>query len=114
MISKIKQLFTPKLSKPGEAYIAAIRGDLTRLDKYKWGEVRRQVRSVVSNREWNYICKLETDLQKEKVAAEIAGLLLTGAGDEEDKNIMFVALTRAKDRIAVLKINEILNQLYQS
>ena len=31
---------------------------------------------------------------------------------EEDKNIMFVALTRAKDRIAVLKINEVLNTLH--
>jgi F-box protein, helicase, 18 len=33
---------------------------------------------------------------------------------EEDQNIMFVALTRAKDRIAVLKLAEVINQLYQS
>ena len=34
--------------------------------------------------------------------------------DEQDKNIMFVALTRAKDRIGVLKFHDALNYLYNT
>ena len=33
---------------------------------------------------------------------------------EEEQNIMFVALTRAKDRIAVLKFSEVLNYLFEN
>ena len=118
MISKIKQLFAPKLSKPGEAYIQAMKNDLNRLDNYKWGDIRRRVHDAVSQREWDYIRKLEADLRKEKVAAEIAGLLLSGEVDEEDESdarIQSAAMAQSSITAAMHKkmMEAAMNQNYQ-